>query len=169
MSGFRHLTARLDPAHMDISASKRRMRSRKPPHGFQGCQGAPTAAARSRGNRSPRFECSPHVPAGSRISCRPRFARCDMTAPVASGWSGCRVGLAPTGKRRLCTAHANNRLPHCNKRRCHSITSSARSRNDSGIVSPMVLAVLRLITSSNLLDCTTGKSAGFSPLRIRPT
>ncbi len=28
-----------------------------------------------------------------------------MTAPVASGWSGCRVGLAPTGKRRLVTAH----------------------------------------------------------------
>jgi hypothetical protein len=28
-----------------------------------------------------------------------------MTAPVASGWSGCRVGLAPTGKRRLCAAH----------------------------------------------------------------
>jgi hypothetical protein len=25
-----------------------------------------------------------------------------MTAPVASGWSVCRVGLAPTGKRRLC-------------------------------------------------------------------
>src|SRR6202011_6175489 len=23
-----------------------------------------------------------------------------MTAPIASGWSGCRVGLAPTGKRR---------------------------------------------------------------------
>src|SRR3981189_717710 len=31
-----------------------------------------------------------------------------MTAPIASGWSGCRVGLAPTGKRRLCTAHANS-------------------------------------------------------------
>ena len=28
-----------------------------------------------------------------------------MTAPVASGWSGCRVGLTPTGKRRLGTAH----------------------------------------------------------------
>ena len=28
-----------------------------------------------------------------------------MTAPVASGWSDCRVGLAPTGKRRLVTAH----------------------------------------------------------------
>ena len=31
-----------------------------------------------------------------------------MTAPVASGWSGCRVGLAPTGKRRLVTAHARS-------------------------------------------------------------
>jgi hypothetical protein len=31
-----------------------------------------------------------------------------MTAPVASGWSGCRVGLAPTGKRRLCAAHAKS-------------------------------------------------------------
>src|SRR5258705_5053100 len=28
-----------------------------------------------------------------------------MTAPIASGWSGCRMGFAPTGKRRLCTAH----------------------------------------------------------------
>ena len=32
-----------------------------------------------------------------------------MTAPVASGWSGCRVGLAPTGKRRLFTAHTQLR------------------------------------------------------------
>ena len=32
-----------------------------------------------------------------------------MTAPIASGWSDCRVGLAPTGKRRLCTAPAKNR------------------------------------------------------------
>ena len=35
-----------------------------------------------------------------------------MTAPVASGWSGCRVGLAPTGKRRLCTAHTQRGHPH---------------------------------------------------------
>src|ERR1700675_3037401 len=35
-----------------------------------------------------------------------------MTAPIASGWSGCRVGFAPTGKRRLCTAHANNGSRH---------------------------------------------------------
>ena len=34
-----------------------------------------------------------------------------MTAPIASGWSDCRVGLAPTGKRRLVTAHTPTR--HC--------------------------------------------------------
>jgi hypothetical protein len=28
-----------------------------------------------------------------------------MTAPVASGWSICRAGFSPTGKRRLFTAH----------------------------------------------------------------
>src|SRR5215831_4511167 len=31
----------------------------------------------------------------------------------------------------------------------HSITSSARSRNDSGMVSPSALAMVRLMTSSN--------------------
>src|ERR1700730_17193505 len=31
-----------------------------------------------------------------------------LTAPVASGWSIRRVGLAPTGKRRLCTAHTQS-------------------------------------------------------------
>ena len=28
-----------------------------------------------------------------------------LTAPMASGWSIHRMGLSPTGKRRLCTAH----------------------------------------------------------------
>src|SRR5262249_8406850 len=33
-----------------------------------------------------------------------------IAAPVASGWSGRRVGLTPTGKRRLLTAHTQSRL-----------------------------------------------------------
>ena len=36
-----------------------------------------------------------------------------MAAPVASGWSGRRVGLAPTGKRRLSTAHTQCRQSFC--------------------------------------------------------
>src|SRR5579884_993289 len=50
----------------------------------------------------------------------------------------------------------------------HSMTSSARARIDCGTVRPSALAVFRLMTSSNLVGWTTGRSAGFSPLRIRP-
>ena len=31
-----------------------------------------------------------------------------IAAPVASGWSRCRAGFSPTGKRRLCTAHTRS-------------------------------------------------------------
>src|SRR5262249_32906733 len=50
----------------------------------------------------------------------------------------------------------------------HSITSSAATCSVGGTVRPSALAVLRFITNSNLVGCKTGKSAGFSPLRIRP-
>src|SRR5262249_27790714 len=46
----------------------------------------------------------------------------------------------------------------------HSITSSATASSLSGTVRPSIVAVWALITSSNLLDCTTGKSAGLAPL-----
>jgi hypothetical protein len=49
-----------------------------------------------------------------------------IAAPVASGWSGCRVGLAPTGKRRLVTAHGiNGHLGHGQK--MTQVTQSRRS------------------------------------------
>ena len=51
----------------------------------------------------------------------------------------------------------------------YSITSSARESNCGGTVRPSALAVLRLITSSNLVGACTGKSPGFSPFRIRST
>ena len=69
-----------------------------------------------------------------------------------------RMGLAPTGKRRLVTAHMESG---------YSITSSARASVNGGIVRPSAVAVLRLTTSSNLVGRRKGKSAGFSPLRIR--
>src|SRR5215475_2640063 len=50
----------------------------------------------------------------------------------------------------------------------HSITSSAMASSPGGKLRPNTLAVLRLITNSNLVDWMTGRSAGFSPLRIRP-
>jgi hypothetical protein len=47
----------------------------------------------------------------------------------------------------------------------YSITSSARASSVGGTSSPSVLAVLRLITSSNLVGCSTERSPGFAPLR----
>jgi hypothetical protein len=52
--------------------------------------------------------------------------------------------------------------------RAYSNTSSAVEMRFADTVSPSIFATLRLITNSNLFDSTTGKSAGFSPLRIRP-
>jgi hypothetical protein len=51
----------------------------------------------------------------------------------------------------------------------YSITSSARASIDGGIVSRSAFAVLRLITNSNLVGCSTGRSAGLVPLRILST
>src|SRR5262245_13748281 len=51
----------------------------------------------------------------------------------------------------------------------HSITSSAVARSVDGTSSPSALAVLRLITVWCLVGNCTGRSAAFSPLRIRLT
>src|SRR5262245_10756888 len=50
----------------------------------------------------------------------------------------------------------------------HSITSSARASSVVGTSRPSNFAVCRLMLSSNLVACTTGRLAGFSPLRMRP-
>src|SRR5262249_7548044 len=52
--------------------------------------------------------------------------------------------------------------------RGHSMTSSASASNWSGTSRPSAFAVLRLITSSNLVGCHTGRSAGLAPFRILP-
>jgi hypothetical protein len=49
----------------------------------------------------------------------------------------------------------------------HSITSSASASSAEGTARPSALAVLRLITNSNLVGCSTGRSAGLAPLRMR--
>jgi hypothetical protein len=64
-------------------------------------------------------------------------------------------------------------LSSCNgiskRGRAYSITSSARASSDGGTVILSALAVLRLITSSNLAGCWIGISAGLPPLMIWST
>ena len=53
--------------------------------------------------------------------------------------------------------------------RNHSITLSARTRIDCGIVMPSAFAVFMLTTSSNFVGCSIGISAGLAPLKILST
>src|SRR5262249_56432816 len=49
----------------------------------------------------------------------------------------------------------------------HSITSSARASSVDGTSRRSARAVLRLIASTNLVACITGRSAGCAPFRMR--
>jgi hypothetical protein len=51
----------------------------------------------------------------------------------------------------------------------YSMTSSARASTFAGTSRPSVLAVLRLITRSYFTGACTGRSPGFSPLKMRST
>src|SRR6266508_6938477 len=51
----------------------------------------------------------------------------------------------------------------------YSMTLSAWSKSVCGIVRPNAFAVLRLMTSSNVVGRWMGRSAGFAPLRILST
>ena len=51
----------------------------------------------------------------------------------------------------------------------YSITSSARRSKEVGTARPSALAVFMLMTSSNLVGCSTGRSEGLVPLRILST
>src|SRR5215475_6900609 len=48
----------------------------------------------------------------------------------------------------------------------HSITSSARASSVGGTVRPNTLAAVKLITSSNLVGNSIGRSLGLAPFKI---
>jgi hypothetical protein len=51
----------------------------------------------------------------------------------------------------------------------YSITSSARASSVGGISIPSAFATTRLMTRSNLVGCSTGRSPGFAPRKILST
>src|SRR5262249_11622134 len=85
-------------------------------------------------------------------------------------WHSRVVDGTPFGRKLAVETSVKHALPlNGNDPAAHSITSSARASRLSGTVSPSAFAVLRLITSWNLVGACTGRSAGFSPLRMRST
>ena len=92
-----------------------------------------------------------------------------------AGYQNRKGALAEWGARRhvrcknreeLRSEIAISKLMHRSKQPRHSITLSARATNVAGTVTPIPLAVLRLITSSNLVACSTGMSATLLPRKI---
>src|SRR5262249_45477651 len=90
---------------------------------------------------------------------------------------GCRRARAhePDGRQlaRLLRAHRERPRRRAAQQRdelepFHSITSPTKGISRAGISMSSGLAVLRLITNSNLVSCWTDRSAGLSPLRMRP-
>ena len=117
------------------------------------------------GIRSPRF-----VPRHSRFRSAPGGTRPHIGA-FGPGESPPRIA----DHRHRLLLRAQPRAPPSSRRPAgdelaavHSMTSSARARIDGGTVRPSALAVLRLTTSSNVVGCWTGRSAGLAPLRILP-
>ncbi len=77
--------------------------------------------------------------------------------------------LVTSAKRLLQQYLPGAAVSRCSNTACYSITSSARASSGGGTSRPSALAVLRLIASSYLVGACTGRSAGFSPLRMRST
>src|SRR5262249_21149975 len=84
-------------------------------------------------------------------------ARHERTLEAVSCRRSVRQGSRVMGTCSRCALHA------------YWITSSASRSRDGGIVIPSALAVLRLMTSSNFVGCSTGRSPGLAPLRILST
>src|SRR5262249_38713979 len=100
------------------------------------------------------------------------LAECANEVRIRSGRSAMKITnhrhrrllrARPERPRRSCAAEQRDELAPF-----HSITWSAVICMIRGTVRPSALAVLRLMTSSNLFGNSTGRSAGFAPLRMRP-
>jgi len=106
---------------------------------------------------------------------------------ISTIWAGVRSGSDPEvgdppRKRPLCppkrpnfalvhevregpqaAAGSSSKIPN------YSITSSARTSSVEGTSMSSALAVIKLMTNSNLVGCSTGRSEGFDPRKILST
>ncbi len=97
-------------------------------------------------------------------------------APVrCSGLFDGRIPYRPSWTYRRCRdlvtsapQHVRNPVASQNSP-SHSMTWSARASTDGGMASPSACAVRRLMTNSNFVGCSMGRSAGLAPLRILST
>ena len=132
---------------------------------------SPTRISRRQPSRCGRSRVTP----GS--LCRRTFRRSERRSradrlTASKGRLGSRApgfpSLPPVADMERTSRHVPNG-PTAEVAERYSMTSSARPSSVVGTLRPRDLAVLRLMTSSNLFACRTGRSAGFSPLMMRST
>ena len=124
--------------------------------------------SRSVATRTPRPRVGGPSPAGASSDPEARrVCACATACAVVSYHARSWKPLA-TRRRRHSSGVSDHRVRAAGIT-AHRITSFAWKRMLGGIVRPSACAVFRLITSSNLVGCSTGSSAGFVPLRILST
>src|SRR5262245_11656582 len=106
---------------------------------------------------------------GQRRTCAVHYAMSALP-PIATGKADIRNGhvcFTPESghvqRNRSCLLWAKS-----GHLQTYSITSSARASRAGGTSRARARAVVRLMTNSNEVDCTTGRSEGLAPLRIWP-
>jgi len=105
-----------------------------------------------------------------------RHLQCTPSCPLYPQKRTCAVQLAMSAlppKADMCGATRHVRFvpiaDSCTAaKHRYSITSSARPISVLGTLRPSALADFRLMYISTLVTCWTGRSAGLSPLRMRP-
>jgi 2-oxo-3-hexenedioate decarboxylase len=145
-------------AHVQIQSIKNFVEPRIEPEIMFGLKAAPWAGM----NEAALLDCVEWVSLGYEIvqSIFPgwKFTAADTVA--ANGVHGALL----VGKR-----HAI--APQCGKQRAtyYSITSSISASSEGESTKPSACAFFRLSTTGNFVGCSTGRSAGFAPLRILST
>ena len=134
---------------------------------FAGCSAAPSHVAPGRSDDALSWINPSRCGGGKELEGRSKKAHSGSQGHVAicplyprKRTSAAQKGMSAKGHKLTNTAQQKG---------FYSITLSARASNIGGIVSPIALAVLRLIANSNLLGLCTGRSAGFSPRKILST
>ena len=168
-----HSNVRLSPSEPTASIPKSHIRESQPSHlgssNRRGCGISLRVRMTSplRPTFPPQVRCSPRWQ--SRVGLKSNIGvphvRVGSKADLCDAKS--HVRFAP--RKQTCAVHSSmSALGQKRTSPIYSITSSARDSSACGTVRPSAFAVLWLMCSSTLVTCCTGKSAGLSPLRMRP-
>jgi Mechanosensitive ion channel len=127
-------------------------------------------------NRKRSHRASDGDPCGVRASGHRDSVRADRRHHSENGLAARhRCGICLAGRCATFRKRQPDTFTFCGKvsswiaqRHSYSSTSSTIANTPGGMARLSAFAVLRLMTRSNLVACSTGRSPGFSPLRTRP-